>query len=60
MIDQLKVMENKGQPVDPNLTAYLIDCLKRNYTERFQMTTKLYKIKKMMEKATVTHQPYNR
>ena len=33
--------------------------LKRSYKERFLMTTRLYKIQKMFEKAKITHRPYN-
>ena len=33
--------------------------LKRSFKERFLMTTRLYKIQKMFEKAKITHRPYN-
>ncbi len=37
----------------------LREALKRSYKERFLMTTRLYKIQKMFEKAKITHRPYN-
>jgi len=37
----------------------LKEALKRSYKERFLMTTRLYKIQKMFEKAKITHRPYN-
>jgi hypothetical protein len=39
-------------------TDLLREALKRTYTERFLMATKLYKISMMLKKATVTHQPF--
>ncbi|WP_158996170.1 hypothetical protein [Mucilaginibacter sp. L196] len=38
--------------------AYLKEGLKRTYTERFEMTTRLYKIHQTMNKATITHKPF--
>jgi hypothetical protein len=40
-------------------TDQLNEALKRSYTERFLMTTRLYKIQQMLQKAKITHQPYN-
>jgi len=40
-------------------TDQLNAALKRSYTERFLMTTRLYKIQQMLQKAKITHQPYN-
>ena len=51
-------MGNNKQSVDPNLIAYLKEGLKRTHKERFLMANRLYKIGKMMEKATITHKPY--
>ena len=38
-------------------TDLLRAALRRTYTERFLMATRLYKINRMMQNATVTHQP---
>lgn len=35
----------------------LREALKRSYTERFLMATRLYKIQKTMSKAKITHKP---
>jgi hypothetical protein len=32
--------------------------LKRNYKERFEMATRLYKIQQTMKKAIITHKPF--
>lgn len=32
--------------------------LKRSYKERFEMTTRLYKIKLTMDRAVITHKPF--
>lgn len=32
--------------------------LKRSYKERFQMATRLYKIERTMNKASITHKPF--
>lgn len=40
-------------------TDLLRAALERSYTERFLMTTRLYKIEKTMRMAKVTHKPYN-
>ena len=39
-------------------TNLLIDALRRSYTERFMMATKLYKISMMLKNATIQHQPF--
>jgi hypothetical protein len=36
----------------------LREALKRSYTERFLMATRLYKIQQTLNKAKITHQPY--
>jgi hypothetical protein len=36
----------------------LKEALKRTYKERFEMTTRLYKIQQTMKKATITHKPF--
>lgn len=36
----------------------LRDALKRSYTERFLMTTRLYKIQQTINKATIIHKPF--
>lgn len=38
----------------------LRESLKRSYKERFQMATRLYKIQQTMQKASITHKPYNK
>lgn len=37
----------------------LRDALNRSYTERFLMTTRLYKIQLTLSRAKITHKPYN-
>ena len=37
----------------------LKDALNRSYTERFLMTTRLYKIQLTLRRAKITHKPYN-
>jgi len=39
-------------------TDLLKEALKRSYTERFLMATKLYKISIMLKNTKVTHQPF--
>jgi len=39
-------------------TDLLINALKRSYTERFLITTRLYKIGMMLKNAKVTHRPF--
>jgi hypothetical protein len=59
--------ENKQQFSEEDINYFyekaemdqLKDALKRSYKERFLMTTQLYKIQKMFEKAKITHKPYN-
>jgi hypothetical protein len=59
--------ESKNQFSEDEINYYyekaemdqLREALKRSYKERFLMTTRLYKIQKMFEKAKITHQPYN-
>ncbi|RYZ98452.1 MAG: hypothetical protein EOP47_19325 [Sphingobacteriaceae bacterium] len=42
---------------DPSITHLRI-ALKLSYKERFLMATRLYKINKTMQKATITHKPF--
>ncbi len=59
--------ESKNQFSEDEINYYyekaemdqLREALKRSYKERFLMTTRLYKIQKMFEKAKITHRPYN-
>ena len=37
----------------------LKDALERSYTDRFLMATRLYKIQQTLNKAKITHKPYN-
>ncbi len=37
----------------------LRDALKRSYSERFLMATRLYKVQQTLKKAKIIHQPYN-
>jgi hypothetical protein len=39
-------------------TDLLRNTLKKSYTERFLMATKLFKISMMLKNAKVTHQPF--
>jgi hypothetical protein len=52
---ELKKKESKLSEAD---IAYLKEGLKRTYTERFEMTTRLYKIHQTMSKATIIHKPF--
>jgi hypothetical protein len=54
-IMELKKKESKLSEAD---IAYLKEGLKRTYTERFEMTTRLYKIHQTMSKATIIHKPF--
>ena len=40
-------------------TNLLRDALNRSYTERFLMSTRLYKIQATLNRAKITHKPYN-
>ena len=67
----MKIDDNKNMltreelyQIDPDAcfqkaeTNLLIDALRRSYTERFMMATKLYKISMMLKNATIKHQPF--
>ena len=50
-------MENKKQQFDEAELSLLKEGLKRTYKERFEMTTRLYKIQQTMTKAAIVHKP---
>jgi len=52
---ELKERESKLSEAE---IAHLKENLKRTYTERFEITTRLYKIHQTMSKATITHKPF--
>lgn len=51
-------MEKDKQVFSPAETELLKEGLKRNYKERFEMDTRLYKIQQTMNKAVITHKPF--
>ncbi len=51
------MMEKGKQTFDQAELDLLKEGLKRTYKERFEMTTRLYKIQQTMEKAAITHKP---
>lgn len=56
---QQQNVANEPQPdYDKAEMDLLRDALKRTYTERFLMTTRLYKIQQTLNKATIIHRPY--
>lgn len=52
-------MEKKKQTLDEAEIELLKEGLKRSHKERFEMATRLYKIQQTMNKAVVTHKPFN-
>ena len=51
-------MERGKKTFDQAEIELLKEGLKRNYKERFEMATRLYKIQQTMNKATIVHKPY--
>ncbi|WP_175404019.1 hypothetical protein [Mucilaginibacter sp. PPCGB 2223] len=51
-------MKNVEQAFNRAEIALLKEALKRNYKERFEMATRLYKIQQTMNKATIAHKPF--
>jgi hypothetical protein len=51
-------MVEESKIFDEAEIARLKENLKRSYTERFQMATRLYKIQQTMKKAVITHKPF--
>ena len=51
-------MEKTKTSFDKAELELLKEGLKRSYTERFQMATRLYKIQQTMNKASITHKPF--
>ena len=51
-------MENNKQSFSKAEIELLKEGLKRSYKERFEMTTRLYKIQQTMNKASVSHKPF--
>ena len=53
------IMDNKQkQAFDKAELDLLKEGLKRNYKERFEMATRLFKIQQTMNKATIAHKPF--
>lgn len=60
-------VENKKEISEEDLNKWhekaemdeLREALKRPFKDRLLMTTRLYKIQKMLQKAKITHRPYN-
>ena len=53
----MELNKKESRLSDADIT-YLKEGLKRTYTERFEMTTRLYKIHQTISKATITHKPF--
>jgi hypothetical protein len=51
-------MNKKETTFDKAELEHLKEGLKRSYKERFEMTTRLYKIQQTMSKAVISHKPY--
>jgi hypothetical protein len=51
-------MNKKETSFDKAELELLKEGLKRSYKERFEMTTRLYKIQQTMSKAVISHKPY--
>jgi hypothetical protein len=51
-------MEKKKQTFNEAELALLKEGLKRNYRERFEMATRLFKIQQTMNKASISHKPF--
>jgi len=51
-------MDKQKQIFDKAELDLLKEGLKRNYKERFEMATRLYKIQQTMSKATIAHKPF--
>ena len=49
---------NNEHEIDEAGLRQLKEALKRSYKERFEMATRLYKLHKTMNKATITHKPF--
>ena len=48
----------KEYRLSPDELELIKQALKRTDKERFEMTTRLYKIQQTMKKATITHKPF--
>lgn len=53
-------MEKEKKIFDDAELELLKEGMKRTYKERFEMTTRLYKIQGTIKKATITHKPFIR
>jgi hypothetical protein len=51
-------MDKQKQIFDKAELDLLKEGLRRNYKERFEMATRLYKIQQTMSKATIAHKPF--
>lgn len=51
-MDKIKTSFDKAE------LELLKEGLKRSYTERFEMATRLYKIQQTINKALITHKPF--
>ena len=58
MSDKKNVVQEPVPDYEKAEMDLLREALKRSYKERFQMTTRLYKIQQTMQKAVITHKPY--
>lgn len=52
------MIEKEANTFDQAELALLKEALKRSYTERFQMATRLFKLNNTMKKAKITHKPF--
>lgn len=50
--------EHNPQPFSDAEIALLKEGLNRSYKERFEMTTRLYKIQQTLKKVKIVHKPF--
>lgn len=55
---EYNILNETGADFEKAEINLLKDALNRSYTERFLMTTRLYKIQLSLRRAKITHKPY--
>jgi len=48
----------KDYKLSPNELELIKQALRRSDKERFEMTTRLYKVQRTMKRASITHKPF--
>ncbi len=56
---EYNILNETGADFEKAEIDLLKDALNRSYTERFLMTTRLYKIQLTLRRAKITHKPYH-